>query len=613
MKLLLEELASRYAILPAYEMADGGKHRPPEKTLRLLLGALGVAAETPEQQAASLATAPPTPARRLRAPKRQSCYLPQWLTNGSCWGIAIQLYALRSSRNWGIGDFTDLADFVRTGGAAGADFVGVNPLHALFLADPLRCSPFSPSNRRFLNPIYIDVEAVRGFSTDDHDAAALEAARRSEFVDYPAVSRLKLSALRAIWLRSGHDQGALASFAAKGGEPLRRHAIFEAISARMTAEGHGAGWHGWPSNWQNAESATVADFAGSHFDDVAFFIWLQWIAAQQLRVARKAAFDAGMRIGLYLDFAVGEAPDGSSSWSHPDMILRGVRVGAPPDYFNAAGQDWGLAPLSPLGITDTRAALFRTLIDAAAHGAGALRIDHAMGLWQLFLIPDGCRPAEGTYVRFPIADMIRALAGASHANSTIMIGEDLGNVPEGFRSVMDAANILSCRVLYFERDENGYVGPSAYPRKALACLSTHDLPTFAGWWQGDDIELRGRFGLIPADAAAEQSVTRAVERDELLADLMHAGLLPKTFARTEVWPALVVAVHRHLARAPSRLLAARVEDLVGQREPVNLPSTTAEYPNWQRKLPVPIEQLAAHPLFTEIAAVLRAERPRDGT
>jgi 4-alpha-glucanotransferase len=318
-----------------------------------------------------------------------------------------------------------------------------------------------------------------------------------------------------------------------------------------------------------------------------------------------------MRIGLYLDFAVGEVPDGSSTWSDRTTTLTGVRVGAPPDYFNAAGQDWGLAPLSPDAMAP-RATRFRRLMHDATRRAGALRIDHAMALWQLFLIPDGATAAEGTYVRFPIEAMIAALAEVSRANRTLIVGEDLGNVPPGFREVMDAAGILSYRILLFERDASGFVPPSAYPRNALVCLSTHDLPTFQGWWRGDDVRLRAEHHLIGREAAAAQAEERTRERRELLADLAAAGLFAAQAGADAAPPELVTAVHRHLARAPSRLFAVRLEDIAGETEPVNLPSTVDEYPNWRRKLSVTLEELATTPLWRPICAAVRDERPRGG-
>jgi len=611
----LEELAARYGIQRRYHTIDGSECRPPPETLQKLLAAFGVAADSEAAQRASLAAAPAAREPELRAPHGVACYLPEWLEAGRAWGLAIQLYQLRSARNWGIGDFADLAALARMAAAEGADFIGLNPLHALFLADPARRSPFSPSNRRFLNPLYIAVDELPSFDPACVLADALAAVRATELVDYPAVTALKLGALGCLWQTAPGDLDELARFRAAGGEALERHARFEAISARMTAEGHGPGWPRWPEELQDPDSPAVTAFAARHADEIGFHAWLQWLADRQLSAARSAAFDAGTRIGLYLDFAVGEVPDGSSAWSDRQVTVPGVHVGAPPDYFSAAGQDWELAPLSPVAIDATDAAPFRAVIDAATQRAGALRIDHAMALWQLFLMPAGATPAEGTYVRFPIDAMLTALAEASRANGTVIIGEDLGNVPEGFRDVMESARILSYRILLFERDETGFIAPDVYPRNALVCLSTHDLPTLQGWWRGDDMSLRAEHGLIAPEAAADQAAARDVERRNLLGDLVAAGLITADAARRadlDTAPAAIVtAVHRHLARTPSRLFAVRLEDLAGERAPVNLPGTVDEYPNWRRKLSVALEDLPGHRLWRDIAAEVRAERPRE--
>lgn len=611
---ILDDLAARYAIQRRYHTIDGREFRPPPETLRGLLAAFGVAVGDGAAELASLAAAPTAGEPLLRAPAGVACHLPDWLAHGRAWGLAIQLYQLRSARSWGIGDFADLAALARLAAAEGADFVGLNPLHALFLAKPTRCSPFSPSNRRFLNPLYIAVGDLPGVDAGWVPADALATVRASELVDYAAVAGLKLGALRRLWRTERGDLRGFARFRAAGGEALERHARFEAISARMVADDHGAGWSTWPAALQDPDGPDVAEFALRHADDVGFHAWLQWLADRQLGEARDAALAAGMRIGLYLDFAVGDALDGSSTWSDRHVTVPGVRVGAPPDYFSAAGQDWNLAPLSPVEMAATGAAPFGALIGAATRYAGALRIDHAMALWQLFLMPDGATPAEGTYVRFPVEAMIAALAEASRANRTVIIGEDLGNVPDGFRAVMDAARILSYRILLFERDGAGFIAPGAYPRNALVCLSTHDLPTFQGWWRGDDIGLRAGHGLIAPEAAAAQAAARDVERRNLLGDLVAAGLLTADaagHADLDTAPdAIVTAVHRHLAGAPSRLFAVRLEDLAGERAAVNLPGTVDAYPNWRRKLPVALEALPDQPLWRGIAAALRAERPR---
>ena len=596
----IEETAARFGIQAENFFIGGHRQRAPQETLERLLAAFGVA---PDAE-------PPTASFELRAPNGASCHLPD---NGTrMWGLAAQLYQLRSARNWGMGDFADLSDLARMAGAAGADFIGLNPLHALFLANPAHCSPFSPSNRRFLNPLYIAVDRLEGFDLALADMEAVARARATELVDYPAVALLKLPVLRTLWKRNPRGEG-LEAFRTEGGAPLYNHALFEAISEHLAAQGHGAGWAGWPEEWHNIDGPAARAFAEDHPDDVEFHIWLQWLADRQLRDAREACHAAGMKIGLYLDFAVGEAPDGSGVWSDRRLVVPGIHVGAPPDYFNEDGQEWGLAPLSPVVMAERHAAPFRSLMEDATRRAGAIRIDHAMGLWQLFLIPEGMTPAEGTYVRYPFPDMLTALAQASQERRTVIIGEDLGNVPEGFREVMDQVGILSYRILLFERTEAGFIPPEHYPDKALVCLSTHDLPTFQGWWRGDDVALRGEYGLISAEAVADQTHARAQERQDLLADLQRLQLLSPTEAEEagsdDAPEALVVATHRMMARTPSLLFAARLEDLAGEQAPVNLPSTTDGYPNWRRKLGVTLEDLPHTPLFQRITEGIRAERP----
>jgi 4-alpha-glucanotransferase len=592
----LNKRARAYGLQPTYAVVDGPDRTAPPATLTALLGAFGAD------------TTPPLEVEpRLVAPKGAACFMPQ---DTRMWGIALQLYQLRTNRNWGIGDFADLEHLARIVAAEGADFLGLNPLHAMFLAAPTNCSPFSPSNRRFLNPLYLAVDRVQGFLPDMVDDAELEALRQTDLVDYAGVAAVKLRVLRAIW-----DSGAALpdSFLNKGGEALYRHALFDAISARMVADGHGAGWRSWPAPWHDIDGQAVQDFARNHQEDVRFYQWLQYLCNQQLHSLRALCEQLGMRIGLYLDFAVGEAADGSGSWGSPD-VLADVRIGAPPDAYNEQGQDWGLAPLSPLAMARKNAAPFRSLIEDATRQAGALRIDHAMGLWQLYLIPQGATAAMGTYARYPVADMLIALADASLANGTVIIGEDLGNVPDGFQDVMAACNILSYRIYFFERTAKGFVPPADYPQSALACLSTHDLPTFRGWWRGDDIALRQRFGLIAAKGARKQERDRKAERSDVLADLQKAGLLTAAQARQitpdDAPPELITAIHGHLAGAPSSLFAARFEDLAGEVHPVNIPATVDEYPNWRRKLALPLDDLAQTPLFQNTLAAIAAARPR---
>ncbi|MCZ0960932.1 4-alpha-glucanotransferase [Paracoccus benzoatiresistens] len=578
-----------------YEGVGGTRHQVPAETLEKLVAAFG--------------DAPAMRPQVLEAPEGVRCHLPD---RPRGWGVAVQLYQVRSARNWGIGDFADLETLATILAAEGADFIGLNPLHAMFLSDPARCSPFSPSNRRFLNPLYIAVDRVPGFTPDMADPNEIARLQATDLVDYPAVAAAKLHALRMVWQAVGAPDAGEA-FRSRGGEDLDRHALFEAVSARMVVEGHGAGWRDWPTAWQEAGSPEVSAFARDHAPDLAFHRWLQDQADQQLARAQDTCRAAGMAIGLYLDIAVGEAADGSGSWGRPD-VLGSVRIGAPADYFNEKGQDWGLAPLSPATMAATQAAPFGALMDRVMRRAGAVRIDHAMGLWQLFLIPDGADATAGTYARYPLDDMLRALARASNENGSVVIGEDLGNVPPGFREMMEAAGVLSYRILFFERHETGFIAPQDYPANALACLSTHDLPTFQGWWRGDDVRLRQRFDLVSEETGREQADARPAERQALVQALADAGLLPEGQATDgDAAPLdVVVAAHRYLARTPCRLMAVRLEDLAGEIRPVNVPSTWDEYPNWRPKLGQALDDIVRSDTFRAVTEGIRAERPPAG-
>ena len=583
----LRALARRHGIATRY-----GDRLVPEETLRLLLGRLGVTGE--------------------RGPV---CHLPDWLRERPAWGVFCQLYELRPAAgrpDWGIGDLHDLADLARALGGAGADFLGINPLHALFLGEPGRRSPFFPSDRRFLNPIYIAPDALPGAA----HAAVTEPAPLGELVDHAAVVALKLPALRAIhdgqpfgeggWGRAAHD-----AFVAEGGEALRRHALFEALSLRMAGEGHGAGWRGWPEPLRHADSPEIRDLAGrlEAEGEVRFHLWLQWATSVQLGLAAEAAREAGMRIGLYLDLAVGEAPDGAAAWGS-EVIMDGLTVGAPPDVFAAEGQDWGLAAPNPVALADDPAP-FRDMIAAQMRHAGALRIDHAMALRQLFLIPEGAGPGAGAHVRYPMDDLVEVLSRESHAAGAIVIGEDLGFVPEGFRDAMDDFDILSYRILYFEQDGRAFRAPATWPANALACISTHDLPTLAGWWRAEDVDLRREHGLVSAEDTPDHEAQRGRERRAMLRLLRADGLARRGWKAEGPLPeGMLVATHRLLARTPCLLMGVRLSDLVGPARPTNLPGTLDAYPNWRPRGAVPVDRIAREPDFEAVAEAMAEERPR---
>ncbi|MEH6690330.1 MAG: 4-alpha-glucanotransferase [Pseudorhizobium pelagicum] len=611
-----DRFATLHGIPPDYEDQQGKIRPVPEATRRKMLEALGISADPAVLKSQDKGLQPP----RLELDGRAPCYLPEFLEKSPVWGISLQLYELRSQRNWGIGDFADLREFCAIAASAGADFIGLSPLHALFLSDPSRCSPYSPSSRVFLNPLYIAVDKVEGFDPSWVDAAELESLRSADMVDYKAVADLKLAVLRRIWTswrQKGLKEEALERFKTEHGEVLHRHAVFEALSLHMAAEGHGSGWRQWPSQFQKWDGDAARHFAETQSDEVEFHIWLQWLTAAQLAEVTGDTSRLGMRVGLYFDLAVGEAPDGSSTWSTPDLELPGMRVGAPPDFFSTSGQDWGLVALSPKALQDQGMAPYQELIDASMRYAGALRIDHAMGIWQLFLLPEGETPAVGGYLRYPFPDMVSALSRVSHERRSIVIGEDLGNVPNGFREVMEEANILGYRVLYFEEaDPKGY-DISGMTRLSLACLGTHDMPPLIGWWRGEDINLALELGLTEPEAAKQARWDRAAQRTSFLDGLGLSGLIERrnvmaTIADSSsgITTEVAVAMHGLLARAPSLMVALRLADLVGEDQPTNVPGTSDAYPNWQRKLRLPVEEMAESSLFKQIVTVVAAERPR---
>ncbi len=613
----LDRLAASHGIQLAYVSELGEEKLIDDDAKRALLSALGV---DPEDGAEGDFH------DGLERPQL-ACPLPEVMAEHRHWGIACQLYALRSSRNLGIGDFEDLAQLAILAGRQGAAFVGVNPLHALFLAEPSRFSPYSPSTRRFLNPFYIAVDHLQGgpeaIAVLRQRSPELFDTSEADLVDYVGVGRLKRVLFDAVFEQRKtdlEDEQAFQRFVEKGGEALAGFALFEAISEHQVAAGGHAGWHHWPESLKDRKSSEVARFAEEKRDRVLFHLWLQFEAEEQLASAQARAKAAGMAIGLYLDLAVGVTPDGAETWADPALTVNAARVGSPPDMFNSQGQDWGLAPLSPKALAERdHKPLFEAFMALTRH-AGAVRIDHAMGLARLWWIPNEARSAGGGYVRYHFGAMIDAVAKAAGENRCLVIGEDLGTVPPGFREVMAEANVFSYRVLYFERHQDGsFIAPEAYPRLSLACISTHDLATLAGWWTKSDVSLRFEAGTQDEAATRRDSQSREEEKRVLLQALDRSGLLPGEFEAVvrgqaampeELSPDLAAAIHRHLAKSAAMLFAVQLDDMVGATRQANLPGTTDQYPNWRIKTPVSLDDLGDDARFLKLAAAMREERPK---
>jgi (1->4)-alpha-D-glucan 1-alpha-D-glucosylmutase len=551
----------------------------------------------------------------------EHCFLPPALAaGGRVWGAAVQLYGLNSARNAGIGHFGDLRACAEVWGSRGASLIGTNPLHALSLRAPTAASPYSPSSRLFLNPLYIDVEATPDFgdaTAEDRELQARwrkrgEGARQSAGVDYAAVAEGLREVLGAMWssFRRKHLAAmtprarAFMQFRESRGRALRRHAVHDALAGF-----HDAPWRDWPQEHRDPDSDAVRRFAEENAEAGGLHEYMQWIADLQLASAQARCLELGMPVGLYADLAISIAPDGSEAWANQDLYALGVHVGAPPDEFNRQGQDWGLPPLAPRRLREAGYAPFIATLRANMKHAGALRVDHVMGLARLWWVPAGGSADQGAYVRYPIDDMLGIVALESHRNRCLVIGEDLGTVTDELRASLASAQVLSYRLLLFERDQGRFKPPQEYPARALVAWSTHDLPTFTGWWQEEDIRTRAALGLIDADGLRRECEARAQDRAALIAALAREGLVDaSTPAFGAAGQPLREAMHAYIARAPAAVMMVQMEDVFGIAEQANLPGTIDQHPNWRRKLPLPIESWGRDERFRSVTRLLAAAR-----
>lgn len=559
----LAVLARHAGLSPVWEDAHGKKRVVAPDTLRTVLEALGYATASPSQIAESLGVLEdsqtgPTPAK----PRRRARSL---RSSGNMWALAAQIYGLRGKTPSDIGDFAALAELAEEVAASGADAVAISPVHARFGARPSHISPYSPSTRFFLNPLYIPVPGG-----DDRDA----------LIDWPRVHTRRMRALKDSFRRFKGDEH-FESFVRESGERLLNYARFEVLDARFVARGI-FGWRNWPEEWRNIRSASVRALDAQDAD-VRFQLFLQWKAASALADAQARAKSAGMKIGLIADVAVGVDPDGSQAWSRPSEMLDGLNIGAPPDIFNPAGQDWGLTTFSPAGLRASRFDGFRATLQAAMRHAGAIRLDHAMGLRRLWVIPRGGRSENGVYLHYPANELMDVIADESLKNDCAVIAEDLGTVPRGFRRQIARRRFYGMRVLWFERDREGrFLPPQAYEADATALSTTHDLPTIAGWWTGRDIVWRHKIGATLAQTKRAER-TRALDRRKLWRALKDAGDAKGTLPRA---PSSVIdAALSFLGETPCPLVIVPAEDLLGLREQPNLPGTIDQHPNWRRRLP----------------------------
>ena len=548
------------------------------------------------------------------APKR--CYEPDALLAGKkLWGACVQLYTLRSERNWGIGDFGDLSQMLEQVGERGGAFIGLNPIHALYPANPQSASPYSPSSRRWLNVVYIDVNRVDEFQ---HSEAAqlwwhqpetqqvLAEVRANEWVDYSQVMQLKLMALRLAFplftARKTKDarMQAFHQFVEQGGRSLHQQAAFDALHAHLSAQDPMMwGWPVWPEKYRDGHSTAVADFCREYASDVTFYLWLQWLAATQFDSCFRNSQSRKMPIGLYRDLAVGVAEGGAETWCDRELYCLKASVGAPPDILGPLGQNWGLPPMDPHVMVARAYQPFIDLLRANMTSCGALRIDHVMALLRLWWIPYGQTAAQGAYVKYPVDDLLAILALESQRHHCMVIGEDLGTVPVEIVAKLRDSGVYSYKVLYFEHDsENTFRAPQSYPAQAMATITTHDLPTLRGYWQSDDLTLGNKLGLYPDQQILKQLyLDRERAKQGLLEGLHHYGCLPKRVGHKasllSMSPVLNRGLQRYVADSASALLGLQPEDWLDMATPVNIPGTSEEYPNWRRKLTTTLEEMFA--------------------
>ncbi|WP_422036578.1 4-alpha-glucanotransferase [Reyranella sp.] len=534
------------------------------------------------------------------------------------WGVAAQIYSLRRSGDGGIGDATAVRQLAEGAARHGADAIALSPVHSLFTADSGRYGPYSPSSRLFFNPLFADPEIVFGPQRVAQHRREGEAFEQAPLVEWRPAAEAKLAVLRRLFddfeahdLATGTEVARdFEVFVREGGELLRGHAVFEALHGKWLGGQPSLGfWRDWPPAFRQGpmqpDDPQMADFLSAAGPTVRFHQFLQWLAARSFEEAQKTAVGAGMKIGLISDLAIGMDRAGSHAWSRQSDLLLGLNIGAPPDEFNRAGQDWGLSGFSPRALVSTGFEPFLATVRAAMRYAGGVRIDHIMGLQRLWLVPEGASAAEGAYLEYPLDDFLRLLAIESHRHGAVVIGEDLGTVPRGFRRRLTEAGIAGMDVMWFERNRGSFRTPARWRRDAVSMTTTHDLPTVAGWWRGNDIEVRGALGL----AAEGEADARQTDRRRLWRAFAAAGTADGPAPAPEDTGPVVDAALGFVASSPAPLMLAPMEDLLGMIDQPNLPGTIDQHPNWRRRLEPRAAELFDDPVVARRAAAIMARRP----
>jgi (1->4)-alpha-D-glucan 1-alpha-D-glucosylmutase len=545
----------------------------------------------------------------------RTAYVPEGVKQGQVWGVASQAYSLRSETNYGMGDTQDLHTLVEMFGNVGAGAIGLNPMHELFPHNSTEFSPYSPNSRNYLNTLYIHPQNSVDFQNSPEAQAALheeqgqiQENREKHLVDYATTMKLKRPVFQAMFKRFVKQElmanteraKAFQTYCETQGEALVKLAQYEALAEDFYQRDESMwGWPVWPEAFRNLGGVEVKSACVRLQERIRYFMYLQFVMDEQMLALKKHCQEKNMPIGLYMDLAVGTNMGGADVWMNPSLYSVNASVGCPPDLFNQLGQNWGLPPMKPDVLKAQGYEAFITLLRSNMRHAGALRIDHALALFRTYWIPPGETGQNGAYVRYPAADLLGLIALESQRQECLIIGEDLGTVPEWVRETLLSWNIFSYRIFYFERGEGArYMYPEEYPKNALVTISTHDLPTLQSFWQGKDITLRRELDLFPTEESyLAECEARPSERQHLLDALIHQGLVPEGYSHNQAdYPEalpepLCKAVDTFLARTPSRLRMVQLEDILELTSQVNMPGTVNEHPNWRRKLPVTLQEL----------------------
>jgi 4-alpha-glucanotransferase len=561
-----------------------------------------------------------------------SCFKPETLTQGQkVWGLSVQLYCLRSEHNWGVGDFSDLSFLVERLAKQGAQFVGLNPIHALYPANANACSPYGPSSRRWLNFIYIDVTALDGYQQTSIQSIVndvsfqhkLQQVRASDLVDYETVTALKLQALESVFEYQNNQylskntklNKVFKAFVAQGGDSLQTLAVYDALQESLASQEKPSwGWPVFPKEFSDFHNPAVKTFTKKNVKRVKFFLWLQWHASLQLEQVNLVAQKNDMLIGLYRDLAVGVSEGSAEVWGNKELYCKDASVGAPPDILGPLGQTWGLPPMDPEKLYEQQYQPIIELFDANMRATGALRIDHVMALLRLWWVVKGDSAKEGGYVYYPVDDLLAILALESHRHQSLVIGEDLGTVPDEIRTKLADNGVYSYRVFFFEQaQDGGFFSPAHYPEQSMSTLTTHDMPTLTGYWHCDDLALGKELGLYPTEEILSTLYASRHENKQSILDTLHGhhsvnDEVGRDVHNVDMSKALNFGMQLHMAGGSSALLSLQLEDWLEMDKPVNIPGTFKEYPNWQRKLTRNLQDIFNDSSLNKLAANLTEAR-----